>query len=91
MSSERYTRSRRVAWQSVEAEAVLVDLGSGATLGLNGTASWIWSRIGEQSADEIAESLASEFDVSPADAHRDVTEFVQQLLAEGLVTREDAK
>lgn len=81
-----WSRNPRVAWQVFGGEAVLVDLGSGRTLGLNATAGFIWSKIEEQSIDEIGLALAAQHDISSADAQRDVTEFVELLATEGMLT-----
>lgn len=86
-----WSRNPRVAWQVFDGEAVLVNLANGQTLGLNATAGYIWSKIDEQSIDEIGHSLAADHGISPADAQRDVAEFVDLLAAEGLLTPAGAK
>ncbi len=81
-----WSRNPRVAWQVIGGEGVLIDLGSGQSLGLNDTAGFIWSNIEEQSIDEIGLALAAQHGISSADAQRDVAEFVASLAAEGMLT-----
>ena len=81
-----WSRNPRVAWQVFGGEAVLVHLVSGQTLGLNATGGFIWSKIEEQSLDEIGHALAAQHDIPSAEARRDVAEFVELLAAEGLLT-----
>lgn len=86
MSATRLLRNDRVAWQIIDREAVLVNLATGDTLGLNETGGWIWSQINERSTAEISLSVASRFEISPEAAERDVQEFVEVLAAKGLVS-----
>lgn len=88
MTATRHVRNPRVAWQLIEGEAVLVNLASGDTLGLNATGAFVWAKIDEMPAGEIARSLAEQHGLTLDDAHRDVDEFLSLLLREGLVTME---
>ena len=91
MTTSRYARNGRVAWQVIDGEAVLVDLVSGDTLGLNETGGWIWSQIDERPVDEIGAQLASRFNLPVADAQRDVAEFIDSLASSGLLIPRDGK
>jgi Coenzyme PQQ synthesis protein D (PqqD) len=82
-----YSRNPRVAWQVFGGEAVLVNLATGATLGLNATGGFVWSKIEEQSLDEIGRALAAEHGIPDDDARRDVSEFAELLAAEGMLLR----
>ena len=90
MTAARYTRNARIAWQIIDGEAVLVDLVRGDTLGLNETGGWIWSQLDDHSVDEITTQLSSRFGVAPAEAQRDVAEFIDALASSGLVTPKDS-
>jgi Coenzyme PQQ synthesis protein D (PqqD) len=82
-----YSRNPRVAWQVFGGEAVLVDLATGQALGLNATGGFVWSKIEEQSLDEIGSALAAEHGISADDARRDAAEFAELLAAEGMLLR----
>lgn len=86
-----WSRNPRVAWQVLGGEGVLVHLASGRTVGLNETGGFIWSKIDEQSIDDIGLSLSSQHDVSVANARSDVAEFVELLAAEGFLIRTGEK
>jgi hypothetical protein len=74
-----------LAWQMIEDEGVVVDLARRRVLGLNPTASFIWTRIGGATEDEIAADLARAFDVDEAQARGDVRAFLARLRERGLV------
>ena len=78
--------SSQVAWQVIDGEAILVDLASGKTLGLNATATWLWSHLDGRSPNELAEGLSSAFDVSRDDAENDVRDFLRLLEERNLVS-----
>ncbi len=78
--------AQQVAWQIIDGEALLVDLGTGKTLGLNPTATWLWSHLDGRSATELAAELAAAFDVSSSDAERDVDEFLALLRRKNLIS-----
>jgi Coenzyme PQQ synthesis protein D (PqqD) len=89
VTSARYARNERVAWQLIDGEAVLIDLVSGETLGLNDSGGWIWSQMDGRTAEEISAGLSAHFDVASSDASLDVSEFVELLAARGLVVAKD--
>jgi len=76
----------QVAWQIVDGEAIVVDLDSGKTLGLNPTATWLWSHLDGRDARQLAEELASEFDVSRDEAEHDVSDFLRILNERKLIS-----
>lgn len=80
-------RSPATAWRTIEGEAVILSLDTKVFRGLNAVDSRVWELIdGRRSVDEIAELVAAEFQVAPDVAARDVSAFVEPLLAKGLVT-----
>jgi len=53
---------------------------------LNATGEFIWGCLdGKRTADDIAEAVAAEFEVSREAAAADVREYLSSLLADGLV------
>jgi hypothetical protein len=80
-----YRKSDSIVFRKIGDEFILVpirqnvgDLDSIYTL--NETAARIWELIdGERSLDEIKSMMIEEFDVTPAEAEKDVIEHLQQL------------
>lgn len=75
----------RLAWQVIDGEAVVIDLGKGRTLGLNRTGSLVWSLLASHDEAAIAEKVAKEFEVSPETARRDVLDFLAAMRDQGLL------
>jgi hypothetical protein len=74
-----YRIHERLAWQLVAGEAVIVDLSSGNTIGLNESASMIWSMLTEHDESEIAATLSERYGIDRENAARDVAEFVNEM------------
>jgi hypothetical protein len=74
-----------VAWQMVGSEAVIMDLASGRTVGLNPTGSFIWSRLASGAGEQIVQEFAAAFRVADEVAATDVRQFVDYLVAQNLV------
>ena len=77
--------SPRVAWQVVAGEVVIVDLVDGRALGLNATGSCLWPLLETRDTEALVAELCRRFSVSEAVARADVTEFVTDLEARGLI------
>jgi len=82
----KLTPTRHLAWQVVGECAILLDLVTDATIGLNLTGTLVFQRLlaGEH-VETLAASLVDEFDVTLDQALVDVRELVASLLARGLV------
>jgi len=53
---------------------------------LNETADHLWKQLStSRSLDDLCRSLVEEFHVEPQQAHKDVQEFLDQLIAAGLI------
>jgi methyltransferase-like protein len=76
----------QVAWQIVDGEAIVVDLASGNTIGLNPVATFLWSHIdGTRDDTALVTALVAEFEVSPALAERDTREFLDEMQRRTLI------
>jgi Coenzyme PQQ synthesis protein D (PqqD) len=75
----------QVAWQVVAGEAVVMDLASGRTVGLNATGTFIWTRIESEAPGSIATSLASEYQRDASESLMDVQDFISNLLEQNLI------
>ena len=74
-----------MAWQIVDGEAVIVDLATGATIGLNPTATFLWSHLDGRDETALAEALAAEFEVDRSEADADVRDFLGQMQQRKLI------
>ena len=71
----------------VAGEAVLLDLEGRRILGLNAVGSFLWPLLdGRRTVAELAAAIAARFSVPPARAQNDLTAFLSDLAARGLVT-----
>jgi hypothetical protein len=69
-------------------EHVILDVDRGIYFGLDPIGSRIWELLeGEATCDEIAATLAAEYEVSEDQARNDLARLVEQLDGHGLVTR----
>jgi len=76
----------QVAWQIVDGEAIVVDLASGNTIGLNPAATFLWSQIdGRHDDSELIVALMTEFEVSPAEAEHDTRAFLDEMKGRTLI------
>jgi len=91
LNQETFVRSRSVVARVVAGETLLVPVrarvGDLASIySFNGTASLIWKLLeSPKTMAELAAAVAQEYEVEPARAEKDVTEFVKEMKAVGLV------
>lgn len=79
----------RIVYKKVGEEMVLLDFERGIYYGLNPVGARVWELLTEgKSTDEIIDLLTDEFDVQRTDAKDDVMALVDDLAANGLVSRE---
>jgi len=77
-----------VAWQIVDGEAVIVDLSSGKTMGLNPSATFIWSHIDGREESQIANMTAEQFGIDRGEAASDVHQFLAEMSGRRVVVEE---
>lgn len=67
-------------------EAVVLNMTSGHYFSIPGSGALIWAAIEQQApVEDIAAAFAARFDLPIEDAHRDVGQFIDQLLGHDLV------
>jgi coenzyme PQQ synthesis protein D (PqqD) len=80
-------RRERVLVERIEEETVLLDLDSGLYFALNEVGARVWELCdGDRSLDDIVAVVTSEYDVDTKTARADVTELLEQLAGERLLT-----
>lgn len=90
MPDARPRRNPQTAHRTIDGEAVVVLPARMELRVLSETGSRVWDLCdGESTVAGIAERIASEFEVSPDAALRDVTQFLGELVAVGLVVIEE--
>ena len=91
MNEGKLRQNPLLAWREIEGEVVIISPEDSFLHELNATASFIWKQLdGERTAPEIAELVATEYDVTPRVASADTEELVSQLEAKGLLLRSPA-
>jgi hypothetical protein len=84
--SDRVTVAPDVLFRLLSDEAVLVNLKTERYLGLNLVGARMWAALtGAPSIQAAFDTLLDEYEVDPAELRRDLSEFVDQLLAHHLV------
>jgi coenzyme PQQ synthesis protein D (PqqD) len=79
-------RREEVAAKIIDNEAILINLTTGLYYSMGAVGGRVWSLIERKgNADEIAATIASEYDVAPETAVTDVHALVRQLLDEKLI------
>ncbi|HEV7240992.1 MAG TPA: PqqD family protein [Thermoanaerobaculia bacterium] len=83
--------SANVAWQVVEGEAIVVDLASGKTVGLNPSGTFLWTHIdGGHDVAALASALAGEFSLSREEAASDTDAFLTEMTTRMLIVDAEA-
>ena len=76
---------KRVAYRVISGQAVLVESAEDVIITLNETGTAIWENLDHRSAQEIADIIASKFEVSAASALKDTIDFLSMLKERGIV------
>lgn len=75
-----------LAWQTVDGEGVLMDLERGRVLGLNSAAALVLAQLEQRAGeDAIVARLCARFDVPEVLARADLSAFLADLQARGLL------
>lgn len=86
MIDTKYTISSNSLYQELDGEAVILNTKSGQYYSLNEVGTRIWELLSEGlSKDEIVSAITEEYEVSPEQAVRDVSELIKDLITSGLV------
>ena len=73
-------RNPQLAWREIDGEVVIISPEDSQVHELNETAALVWKFAdGERTIEEIAASLAAEYEVARDSAQKDVVELIAQL------------
>jgi hypothetical protein len=86
------TVTHAVFTELADGTGVVLDLESKRYFSLNRTGTWLWQRVAEtpQGRVDLGRALTTSFRVTAAQAEQDVGQFVEGLVARGLVTEDVA-
>jgi coenzyme PQQ synthesis protein D (PqqD) len=80
MPGRRPSRSRSVAWQTIDGETVLLRTRENELLGLNPVGGRIWELAdGTRSIDQIVDTVAADFRVPAEITRADALRFLEEL------------
>jgi hypothetical protein len=79
-------KTKDTAHRVLTDEAIVVNFKNSFFYNLNPVGTFIWEHCdGQHTLDQIAASLADQYEVEPAEAARDCLEFIQELVDQGLL------
>lgn len=85
--SDLVQRKDELLTTEIDGEVIAMSIENGACYGLNRMGTRIWAMIAAPiSIDAICRTLLGEFDVAPDVCRRDVTELLETLRAENILT-----
>jgi hypothetical protein len=75
--------NEEIIWRVVDDEALILDTTSGYYFSMNGTATDIWCLLNEgKSIDEVAQTIAQQYEIDAETAKNDVRELIANLSKE---------
>lgn len=91
ISLEKYSiRSTKVTWRVIDEDVFIINSESNKIHKLNKVGSFIWkSSEGQITIKQIIDLIWDRFDVSQAVAENDTREFIEKMLAQGLMELTD--
>jgi hypothetical protein len=89
-TDQRFRLSQQVHARRFDGETIILDLGAGKYFSLDEVGAAIWERLGNGlSVGEVAEQILVEYDVDPQTARGDVERMARELLAAGLLEKQE--
>jgi len=88
---DRYPiKAQEIAYRELDGEAIIVNFHNSFFYNFNPVGTFIWERCdGRHTVRHISDDLVKAFEVTPEDAARDSLEFIEGLVAEGLLAWRD--
>jgi len=82
-----YKRTEQVEWRKFENESLLLNVATGTYFRINEVGSLIWENLdGKKPAEELINLVVKHFDVTEAVARQDYQKFIDQLVADNLIS-----
>lgn len=92
INSSKFLASENFILRKVAGTYALISVGANIAnfngfVQLNETAAFLWKQLASpRSVEDLTAALLEEFDVSKEEAEKDVTEFLEQLIRENMVS-----
>jgi len=84
-------RDRVVANDLNDSETVMLDVDQGLYFGVSNVGKFIWEHLEQpQSISQLVADLMAEYDVEESKCQQEVTAFIDELVAQGLVDVDDS-
>lgn len=81
-----YQASDKYLYSEIDSEAVILDVNSGTYFGLNEVSNFIWQLLQTPSSQQqLVAGILAEYEVTEAEAVRDITSLLQEMSDAGLV------
>lgn len=85
--NDRIARRRDLLSAPIADELTVMDIDTGRYFGMNGVAARIWALLeADRTMDALCADLMTAFDVDAETCRREVTAFVSEMAAQGLVS-----
>jgi hypothetical protein len=89
LKSSKWRKRQQIIDRDLDGEAVLLDLKTGVYYSLNEVGAEVWRLLGGGADEsEIAEAIASAYEVTLEEAAGDISELITDLSSEGLIIKE---
>lgn len=76
----KFKRKDDVPWKEIDKECIILNLENGNYHTLDDVGLFLWKLLdGNKNLQEITKSIASRYDVTPAQAHTDLVTFLKEL------------
>lgn len=85
--NQTYIRASHLVATDMDGETVMMNVSQGTYFGLGGIGGRIWTLLAEPvTTEQMVRTICAEYAVDEATCRADVAQFLQELLAHGLVT-----
>jgi len=88
-NTTRFRHTPDAAWRVVDDQAVVITSATQKMRVLNGVGTRVWQECESRTFGELVELLQSEYDADPARIEEDARQFVEDLVARGMIERID--
>jgi len=86
----RFQKEEKVVWRTLDKDCILLHLTSGIYYTLNEVGTFLWKSFdGKRRLQDIYEEILDRYEVDPEAAKNDLSELMEDLMKEGLVTYDE--
>ena len=90
MTETRWKRNSRFIDRNIDGEAIILDLKTGVYYSLNEVGTAVWEKLKDcATTSELEADITAGYDIPVETAQSDIEELLNDLAAEGLISKED--